>query len=102
MFYEVKADKALLDFLYEQRKSSVGPCQDCGVKPSNKHLDNCDVARCLNTKGQRLCCDCKDCGEDIWTGIWPGIKEAYKRGLVCYDTATKGIMFELNRLAEKK
>jgi hypothetical protein len=92
----------MLDGLLEEnRKMATRSCPDCGVEPGNKHRDGCDVARCVNPETskvqQRLMCGCGDCGEDTWEGFWPGIKEAYELGFVCYDDMTKTVSFDLNR-----
>lgn len=56
-------------------------CQDCGVRPGKPHEDGCDVARCLRTGYQRLSCsEPHDCGQDIWTGQWPGEADAIRLG----------------------
>lgn len=62
-------------------------CPDCAVKPHEAHLSGCDVARCLWTGLQRLMCrqeyhSC--CGEDIWSGEWPGYEECRQYKLWCY------------------
>jgi hypothetical protein len=100
MFYPFKKPPQwLLDALYkEEVERVVNLCPDCGVSPKQAHADACDVAHCLNTKIQRLQCDCGECGEDIWTGLWPGVQRAYEKGWICFDTASEGIMFDLNRV----
>lgn len=56
-------------------------CGDCGARPGERHSDGCDVARCLVTGGQRISCGVfggeveHDCGNQAWTGEWPGIAE---------------------------
>jgi len=97
MFQIIKdPSQSMLDSLWaEVTKTAI--CHDCGVKPGQPHKDGCDTARCLNTGMQRLQCDCGKCGEDVWTGIWPGIKECYEKRLVCFDTATNRVCFDLNR-----
>lgn len=57
-------------------------CHDCGAKPGEPHQDGCDTARCLVTGMQRLSCeeDHDDCGDDIWTGRWPGEADAERLG----------------------
>ena len=61
-------------------------CPDCAVQPGEEHLDGCDVARCLATGHQRLSCDREheradlDCGQDVWTGQWPGDDDAIRLG----------------------
>jgi hypothetical protein len=52
-------------------------CPDCGVTIGAAHEDACDVARCLWTGRQRLACPGGHaCGQDIWTGEWPGDQAA--------------------------
>jgi len=103
MFFPLnKPPKWLLDGLLEEAKTHhPGKCPDCGVKTGEKHVEGCDVARCLKCGGQRLSCDCKGKagGGDIWTGLWPGVKECHEKGYVVYDTASGQIMFDLNREA---
>jgi hypothetical protein len=68
-------------------------CGDCGAKPGKPHSDGCDVARCLVTGRQRLSCDAgtvvfgwpeksphDDCGNQVWTGAWPGDAECAEFG----------------------
>lgn len=69
---------------------SAGPCNDCGALVGEPHLDECDVARCLFTGGQRLICgslgflgievEDHDCGTEAWTGVWPGEAECREFG----------------------
>lgn len=60
------------------------PCHDCGARVGMPHEDGCDVARCMWSGGQRLSCLMShDCGEDVWTGQWPGEAEAVEMGLWC-------------------
>ena len=104
MYFEPVSNppQPLLDFLLEQEKLRPNlKCHDCGAMPGEPHTGGCDTARCLSTGGQRLCCDCGDCGQDIWTGLWPGIIEAYKWGHVCLDTHTHELRFDLNRTVER-
>lgn len=75
----------LVEKLWAEEKANANKsCRDCGVEPGRKHRQGCDTARCLKCGGQRLSCNCKDSGEDVWTGIWPGTEIAYKHKLVCY------------------
>ena len=75
-------------------------CQDCGAIPGYPHDEGCDTARCLRTGMQRLQCGVRpvfalgeyltheeydphpgeDCGQDIWTGIWPGEEDCIRLG----------------------
>ena len=88
----------MLDNLWgEEQKNAGKPCHDCGVTVGGKHQGGCDVARCLATGAQRLSCGCGGCGEDVWTGLWPGIKECYEERFVCFDGATGHVGFDLNR-----
>jgi hypothetical protein len=72
-------------------------CPDCGANVNATHQDGCDVARCLVTGMQRLQCDglhdiegppgCFTpavCGDDIWTGLWPGEAECIEYGWYAY------------------
>lgn len=100
----------LLDSLLKEDKKGAGrPCPDCGVAKGKKHSGGCDVARCLSCGGQRLSCDCKEPGEDIWDGLWPGTRECYDKKYVAewvYDGV--GLpkhnyhTFDYNRLASEK
>jgi len=98
MFYRIEnPPQWMLDgLLADEKKTATRSCPDCAVKVGEKHVNGCDVARCLKTKRQRLGCDCEECGEDVWTGLWPGIQECYDNKLVCFDTATKTLRFNLN------
>lgn len=59
----------------------LATCHDCGVLPGQVHHDGCDVARCLQTGLQRLSCTGRhDCGNDAWTGQWPGEADAIRLG----------------------
>lgn len=88
------------------------PCTDCGVKPGTPHEEGCDVARCLYHGGQRLTClldgEDHDCGQDVWTGEWPGYEDCRRLGFWCYEVPGRGFtrcdashplaMPDLNRL----
>jgi hypothetical protein len=103
MYYPLKdPPQWLLDGLLKEEENleSSVKCHDCGATVGSKHLEGCDTARCLATGDQRLCCDCGNCGEDIWTGKWPGTDEAYKYGLVCFDDRDGKICFDYNRVRE--
>lgn len=58
-------------------------CHDCGAKPGEKHLGNCDVERCSVCGGQKLDCDCKGHNRKFarWTGVCPGKAEANYLGI---------------------
>lgn len=77
-------------------------CPDCGAEPGEQHDPNCDVAMCTLCGRQRLSCDCEDGETDIWSGIWPGIKECYDQRLICYDDCTGSWCFDLNTWYENK
>lgn len=60
-------------------------CPDCGAVIDEPHDDGCDVARCLATGMQRLLCsEDEHCGQDIWSGIWPGEAECAEFGWWAY------------------
>ena len=68
---------------------SIKNCPDCGVKPGEVHLDNCDVERCSQCGWQKLSCGihsgCDGTKHDKnfarWTGLWPGAAEADALGI---------------------
>ena len=56
-------------------------CPDCGVKPSEEHHDQCDVAQCPNCGGQFISCECAFTAPPLpWTGEWPGLMECREFG----------------------
>lgn len=61
-------------------------CPDCDVAVGEAHIHDeddggCDIARCLMTGLQRLTCDLDhDCGQDLWTGWWPGQLDCERLG----------------------
>jgi len=98
---------------------TTSDCPDCDVHPGTSHEDGCDVARCMATGGQMLQCDGRDeeypcaehdCGEDVWTGRWPGDAECEEFGWWVQDRCSErvgfvpcapdapGAMADLNRL----
>jgi hypothetical protein len=83
----------------------VTACPDCDVPPGQAHEDGCDVARCLATGRQRLMCGRQAdhpgafCGQDVWTGQWPGENECREYGFVLTAGLVGGrIIPDLNRL----
>ena len=92
--------------------ATARPCSDCGVEPGQPHVPGCDVARCLYAGMQRISCDSgawraygpeeegdeppddfhEDCGEDVWTGEFPGVEDCRRLGFWCYwdDDAPPG------------
>jgi len=71
-------------------------CPDCNAAPGELHLDYCDVARRSVCGGQLLSCNCENGTPDVWTGLWPGIRECYELKLICYDTNELMWRFDLN------
>jgi len=102
MFYKIhNPTESLIEALWsEELKTFRDRCPDCATKINEKHFEGCDVARCTNCGGQRLDCGCEEDSWDIWTGIWPGLKEAYEQKLVCFDTSTMSVKFDLNEVAK--
>ena len=54
-------------------------CRDCDAAVGEAHQPICWTARCLATGLRRIDCPVKhdptvthDCGQDLWTGWWPG------------------------------
>lgn len=84
----------IVEKLWEQRKS-LRNCPDCGVNPQQEHLDGCDVAHCTECGIQRIQCDEHNI-PDIWSGIWPGVKECYEQKLIAYGSGGEGWIFDLN------
>jgi hypothetical protein len=91
-------------------------CPDCWVLPGEAHTNGCDVARCLKSGRQRIGCDSfgldnADCGEDVWTGEWPGLAECREyglwakllpgRGWVICGSSDSGATEDLNTLVSK-
>ena len=74
-------------------------CHDCDAKVGEEHKDGCDVARCDICGGQALSCGCTEENHDVWTGYWPGCQYCCDNDLVCYDTASKTVVFDLNTYA---
>jgi hypothetical protein len=69
-------------------------CPDCAVTPGQPHEDGCDVARCLVDGGQRLQCGraaAHNCGQDVWTGEWPGDAECREFGWWVQDRCSEGL-----------
>ena len=88
----------IINRLWQERlDESSSTCPDCGVKSGEKHTLNCDVARCINCGAQHLMCDCDNPEVDIYTGLWPGIKECYEQRLICRgDYGVGEWSFDLN------
>jgi hypothetical protein len=64
-------------------------CPDCAAESGQAHVEGCDLARCLRSGRQRLQCAAQgsafhDCGQDEWTGEWPGAADCREMGLWCY------------------
>lgn len=91
-------------------------CPDCAVPPGAQHEDGCDVARCLADGSQRLGCGWNasgprvtvtdlgdgvigvrphDCGQDVWTGEWPGVAECREFGWYAQFRGAEGLGFVL-------
>lgn len=92
-----------------KERELLSDCPDCGVAPGKIHEGCCDVARCTKCGSQYISCDCEDPMPDVWSGLWPGLKECYEQKLICFDTCvwpdTKnpiGWCFDLNELAIRK
>jgi hypothetical protein len=61
-----------------------GDCPDCGVKPGQPHVSGCDIEQCSSCGLQRISCSCggrHDRAFARWTGIWPGLLEAFVFGV---------------------
>jgi hypothetical protein len=77
-------------------------CPDCAATIGGAHDNGCDVARCLATGGQRIQCDGHDdthpyaehdCGQQTWTGRWPGEAECAEFGWWVQDRCAEGLGF---------
>lgn len=92
----------------------VPACPDCAAGIGEAHDDGCDVAVCLTTGEQRIQCDGyegrlveaddghltyinqgveHDCGQQTWTGYWPGKLECVEFGWWCQDRTSEGLGF---------
>ena len=71
-------------------------CPDCDVDIDEKHLIECDVARCTKCGGQYISCNCENNDVDVWTGIWPGQKECYEQKLICTSNNGLSWLFDIN------
>lgn len=90
----------------EADQETARSCPNCGVAVGDPHVDGCDVARCTITGNQAIqCCGLDDiagwveagedisdgytvyhagsCGQQVWTGVWPGEAEAREAGWWC-------------------
>lgn len=77
------------------RREITPNCPDCGVAVGEPHVGGCDIARCLVTGWQDIACGGEthvfkgrwygehegECGEDVWTGYFPGVQECWEYGL---------------------
>ena len=98
MFHPLKdPPQWLLDGLLQEHMGGSTNCPDCAVKPGENHHKDCDAACCLKTGRQRLSCNCGNCGDQIWTGLWSGVQQCYDNGWVVYDTSCQCLMFDINR-----
>jgi len=95
---ETQIDLICVD-LFQKELANIHNCHDCNAEPNQKHLANCDVVRCSICGGQLLSCSCEDGQPDIWTGLWPGVKECYEKKLICFNTMKQEYIFDLNELA---
>lgn len=102
MSYDINAKR-------QEGPSASRPCGDCGVEPGQPHVPGCDVAVCLHTGGQAIQCPSgawweygdedgegppddlhEDCGQDVWTGEFPGAADARRLGFWSYWEDGKG------------
>lgn len=94
--YHEQHNAAIKRVLQQHNAEVMGKpkCPDCNVDIGEKHEDGCDVARCLWLGIQRLSeHDHKlagRCGEDVWTGQWPGESEAAFYGLTLNELQRRG------------
>ena len=94
-----EVDEIVEELWTKEQANSKGKCHDCGVKAGKQHENGCDVARCTDCGGQHLSCDCADDENmDVWTGLWPGIKECYEQKLISKFGENGEWSFDLNSL----
>lgn len=93
----------IVERLWKEENERADDCPDCGVKSGETHIVGCDLARCVHCGDQTLFgeCECGAVENDNWTGLWPGVKEAYSNKLICYWSLDKEPewRFDLNRAA---
>lgn len=94
-------DEIAENLIAKEKADANHNCHDCGIRPGQKHMENCDVARCTTCGGQRLGCDCEDGDGDVWTGIWPGTLEALEQRLICCWDYDRNWRADLNELARR-
>jgi hypothetical protein len=65
----------------------LGRCPDCRARPGEPH-GGCEVRRCMATGLPWGDCDMRhepvypgSCGEDVWSGVHPGVSEARQYGV---------------------
>lgn len=57
-------------------------CPRCLVEVGVPHTQDCVIARCLITGRQRVqCSEDHDCGQQEWSGVYPGTLDAIELGL---------------------
>ena len=95
-------DEIAETLIAKEKADATQTCHDCGVRPGQKHKENCDVARCNTCGGQRLGCDCENGDGDVWTGIWPGTLEALEQRLICCWDYDRNWRADLNELAIRR
>lgn len=77
-------------------KKGLPTCHDCGVAPGGTHHPGCDVERCSVCSAQAISgcehtydaqpgAELHDASKARWTGVWPGILEAIRLGLFCWE-----------------
>ncbi|MDY6957813.1 MAG: hypothetical protein SVK08_01515 [Halobacteriota archaeon] len=77
------ARKMLKSFTKKEPATMVSQCPGCGVIPGKRHLRGCAIEMCSVCGKQKCQCHCIGHDREFarWTGICPGVAEAFSMGI---------------------